>query len=205
MRSQPRLCAVRSLVLSLSFSLPLTLSGSARPLDLVDADRSRSVYNARRGARPWPPPPIYSGRSDGRTNLGTSTNPYCAARTRESRIVLGPVSLPSFFSGVGRADRRVGSEQGSATKEMRKSKARERGVITKKKTEAGEESPRGLDSNVRGRREYKSWKAIVCIAPYALRVGWREKTWEKERKGLVRFLGYKGDRGRRKRERERGG
>lgn len=123
MRSQPRPCAVRSLAGSLSLSSPslfppfplpffLTLSDSTRPLDL-DADRSRSVYNARRGARPWPLPPpppplppIYSGCSDGRSNLGTSTNPYCATRARESRIVLGSAFLLSFFFFGERSVRR---------------------------------------------------------------------------------------------------
>lgn len=150
MRSQPRSCAVRSLAgslflfRSLSF-LPffLTLSGSARPLDL-NADRSRSVYNARRGARPWslpPPPSIYSGRSDGRSNLGTSTNPYCATRTRESRIVLGPASLLSFFRRALRrssALREEGGERTSgvaATRRRRMRRRRDDGEVTEKKTE----------------------------------------------------------------------
>lgn len=173
MRSQPRPCAVRSLAGSPSLSFfffPLfflTLSGSTRPLDL-DADRSRSVYNARRGARPWPPlplppPPIYSGRSDGRSNLGTSTNPYCATRARESRIVLGPVSLLSFFRRAprssalrGRGDRETSGTGGVAAMRRRKMRRRrDDGEVTEKKTEADGELSAGMrlgDQRQRGGR-----------------------------------------------------
>lgn len=99
----------------LLFSLFLFLSPSPSRVRLGLSTSSTPIEveaYITRGARPWPPPPIYSGRSDGRTNLGTSTNPYCAARTRESRIVLGPVSLLFFFFfgvrrhwGLGRAGR----------------------------------------------------------------------------------------------------
>lgn len=90
-------------------------------------------------------------------------------------------SASTAFVGTGRADRPVGSEQGKATKEMRKRKEVEgKGGNHGEEDRGWRRTLHGGWIRMLGEGEGRKVEAISCVAPYAPIVDWRGKTQGKE-------------------------